>query len=144
MSHSKPLSQMLAACFSTVFIGLPGAGSMAQERYGASRDGDAAVECWAPSRTEIRPCIELPAPQACQTEANYPSTESREHAAATFINRSKDPLDLYWIDFDGHRKFYHTVPAASRYTQQTFAGHTWMLASGTTRQCLAVFRVGAE
>lgn len=32
---------------------------------------------------------------------------------------------LYWIDFQGNKKLYATIPPNGSHTQQTYIGHIW-------------------
>lgn len=45
----------------------------------------------------------------------------------TFHNLRDEPLEAVWIDFQGGRKRYRTVPARGYHEQQTWAGHAWEL-----------------
>jgi dipeptidyl-peptidase 4 len=49
-----------------------------------------------------------------------------EATAITFVNRTKAPFTLYWMDMDGNRKAYETVKAGESSYRTTFAGHVWL------------------
>ena len=44
-----------------------------------------------------------------------------------FINKSGKTIKVYWIDFDGDRKLYHTLDKDDSYEQDTFVNHAWVI-----------------
>jgi len=57
-----------------------------------------------------------------------PSTRTGEETSITFINRTDDAVEVYWIDTEGQRRQYATIPAGEQHRQHTFAGHVWLVA----------------
>ena len=57
-----------------------------------------------------------------------PSTRTGEETSITFINRTDAAVEVYWIDADGQRRQYATIPAGGEHRQHTFAGHVWLVA----------------
>jgi hypothetical protein len=101
------------------------------------------VACALDDQPGMRSCADLPAAAACGHEPDLASRASNEATAMTFVNRSDQTVELYWLDFRGSRKFYqHLVPGA-RTTQQTFMGHYWLVAS-PDGVCIAVFKAAPE
>jgi dipeptidyl-peptidase-4 len=47
----------------------------------------------------------------------------------TFVNETAGPIRLVWVDGDGERREYATVPVGGRHSQHTFAGHAWLALS---------------
>jgi hypothetical protein len=45
-----------------------------------------------------------------------------------FVNPTNQPLRLFWIDYDGHRRPRGEIAAHSELNQPTFAGHAWLVA----------------
>jgi von Hippel-Lindau disease tumor supressor len=45
----------------------------------------------------------------------------------TFVNRSSETVKVYWLDFEGKRKLYETVPAGQQCHQPTFVLHPWVV-----------------
>lgn len=51
------------------------------------------------------------------------------HGAARvfFVNRTVNPVDVFWLNRSGVRKKYATLTAGSSYVQSTWAGHVWFI-----------------
>jgi hypothetical protein len=60
-------------------------------------------------------------------DASLKSLNSNTPTLITFINRSTEPVDIYWLDFGGNRQLYKTLEAGGSYTQQTFLTHPWLV-----------------
>ena len=50
-----------------------------------------------------------------------------------FRNQTSEMLTVYWIDFEGRRKFYGDVGPGQEKKQSTFKGHHWELESESGR-----------
>jgi hypothetical protein len=61
---------------------------------------------------------------------SYPVTVQ---AKIQFVNHSGSPVDIYWINFDGHRVLYaKNLAVNASWTAGTFLTHPWLIvASGT-------------
>jgi hypothetical protein len=61
------------------------------------------------------------------------STEYSTPAPITFINRSSGPVDIYWIDYQGHRMLYRAeLAVGASWRTGTFLTHPWLVvATGT-------------
>ena len=46
----------------------------------------------------------------------------------TIENGTAGEIELFWVDASGERKSYGKLPAGQSNTQQTYAGHVWLLA----------------
>src|SRR5579863_991194 len=104
-------------------------------------DGPAGYEvaCSLHPASGYRSCSDLASAQACASEPNYASRPSKEHTGITFVNRSDEPVKIYWLSFQGERKFYQYLPPGGRHTQPTFIGHYWLVAS-LSEQCIGIFK----
>jgi hypothetical protein len=69
---------------------------------------------------------------------DFVSRPSQERTGITVVNRSNGALRLYWLDFQGNWRLYHTVAPGSRIQQDTFIGHNWLIAT-IDDQCIGVF-----
>ena len=49
------------------------------------------------------------------------------------VNRTRGPVSVYWMDFEGHRKLYGTLPPGGELPQSTYAGHVWVVTDGADR-----------
>jgi dipeptidyl-peptidase 4 len=67
-----------------------------------------------------------------------PSRRTGDETSITFINRTENDIEVYWVDAERKRQKYATVAAGAHHRQHTFAGHVW-LAADTEGQTLAVF-----
>ena len=54
------------------------------------------------------------------------SEESGESIHFELLNKSEEPVRLFWLD-RRQRKEYGQIPPGGRHRQQTFAGHRWLL-----------------
>ena len=54
------------------------------------------------------------------------SLPSDDDVMIRFINKTKEPLQLVWIDFVGQEHIYGTVPAGGSFAQPTFTNHVWV------------------
>jgi len=77
----------------------------------------------------IAGCATSNSPDQGNADASAParSLNSDTPALITFVNRSGQPVNVYWLDFGGNRKFYQTLGAGSSYTQQIFLTHPWLV-----------------
>lgn len=101
------------------------------------------VACALAEQPGIHSCADLPAAKACTHEPDFASRASSEATAMTFVNRSDQTLELYWLDFSGLRKFYLHLAPGARAKQNTFIGHYWLLAT-PDGVCIAIFKAAPE
>jgi von Hippel-Lindau disease tumor suppressor protein len=101
------------------------------------------VACALVDQPGVRSCSDLPAAEACTHEPDFASRASTEPTAMTFVNRSDQTVELYWLDFRGMRKFYLHLSPGARAKQDTFIGHYWLLAT-PEGGCIAIFKAAPE
>jgi hypothetical protein len=97
-----------------------------------------AVEDRDKSVPGVRSCADLEAAQRCMHPGDFTSRPSQERTGIKVVNRSNMALRLYWLDFEGNWRLYHTVAPGSRVQQDTFIGHNWLVAT-IGDQCIGVF-----
>jgi VHL beta domain len=70
------------------------------------------------------------------------STASTNATTIEFINQTAGTVSVYWLDFDGNRRFWFNLRSGRSQPQSTFSGHAWVVldAAGT---CVG-FVVGAH
>ncbi len=62
-----------------------------------------------------------------------PSQRTGEETSLRFINRTKEAIQVFWLDTEGRRKEYATLKPDEEHEQHTFAGHVWLVtANGKT------------
>ena len=76
-----------------------------------------------------------PLESGCPQEGHIKSPSSFDKATITFDNQTAGDVKIYWIDFDGKRKFYETVKAHTTFNQATWVGHVWVVADQAD-QCI--------
>lgn len=76
-----------------------------------------------------------PTESGCVQEGHIKSPSSFNAATITFDNQTAGNLKVYWLDFNGKRKFYSNLKANSKYDQKTWVGHVWVVADASD-QCL--------
>jgi hypothetical protein len=65
------------------------------------------------------------------------SSNGATRATIKFVNQSSSAVDIYWINYDGHRVLYYRGLAANAtWTADTFLTHPWLViaseSGGTT------------
>ena len=56
-----------------------------------------------------------------RSKHNYTKTEIE------FENRLTEPVDIYWINYQGGRQKYYTLPPNQTRRQETFVTHPWII-----------------
>ncbi|MGD0528879.1 MAG: DPP IV N-terminal domain-containing protein [Polyangiaceae bacterium] len=69
--------------------------------------------------------------------AAAPTKRTGPAADVTFENDSHGIVLVYWMDFEGQRKHYATLPPGGRHTQPTYTGHVWVLTDDKARVLMA-------
>ena len=83
-----------------------------------------------------------PTESGCPQEGHIKSPSSFDKANITFDNQTPGDLKVYWIDFQGNRKFYSALKAHSKYDQATWVGHVWVVANAAD-QCIKLHSANA-
>ena len=73
---------------------------------------------------------------------NHPSRNSDVETKIKFLNRLKEPVDIFWIDPDGKRVPYGSLQPGESHENHTYAGHVWLVTSAGGN-ILAVFEAEA-
>ncbi|MEC9094657.1 MAG: DPP IV N-terminal domain-containing protein, partial [Planctomycetota bacterium] len=75
--------------------------------------------------------------QTLSPETVQPSGPSQTSIHVVFKNQRKSPVQLFWIDREGHPQSYGSLESQGSLRQQTFSGHVWLVTT-STQQPLAV------
>jgi hypothetical protein len=67
------------------------------------------------------------APRPASEEDVLKSPASDVVTRIRFENRTSQALNLYWLDFEGHRKQYGSIMAGGEASQPTYVGHVWLV-----------------
>jgi type II secretory pathway pseudopilin PulG len=73
----------------------------------------------------------------CQEEARLRSVESTDRASVTFMNSSSRAIKIFWLDYQGKRRFYHQLGPRANYRQTTYLSHPWVITDDQDK-CLHV------
>jgi hypothetical protein len=60
-------------------------------------------------------------------EKGLKSTSGDVEASVKFVNKSKQTVKVYWLDYDGERKLYQTLKEDESYDQMTYLTHPWLV-----------------
>jgi Caspase domain/VHL beta domain len=74
----------------------------------------------------------------CNVEHSLTAVAGAAPVKLSFRNNSAQPRRLYWIDYQGQRKFYGTVAPGKDREQQSSAGNHWVVTDESDK-CLAIF-----
>ena len=107
-----------------------------------SADVSSSTQAEATVGAEAQPPDNGPLQSGCPQEGHIKSPSSFDKANITFDNQTSGDLKVYWIDFNGNRKFYSTLKAHSSLNQATWIGHVWVVAD-QMEQCLKLHSANA-
>lgn len=62
------------------------------------------------------------------------SINSDHQAFLRFTNRTSRPVDVWWRDFDGRRRFYERMEAGAFYDINSYLTHPWEFTDSSTRE----------
>jgi hypothetical protein len=102
-----------------------------------------SVVCALVDQPHLRSCADLPEAQACMREPEFASRPSKEPTGMVFANRSNSTVRIYWLDFQGNRRLYRSLPPRDKTSQNTFIGHNWLVAN-LQDACIGIFKAAPE
>jgi len=82
--------------------------------------------------TTSTPLVVDPVASRCAEESGLVSSGSTP-TTITFVNKTTQPLRVYWVNTTGARQAYGEVAPGATVNQGTFVGHVWVLADSTDR-----------
>jgi hypothetical protein len=68
-------------------------------------------------------------------EPSVRSVNSNTPTSVEFVNLTSQTVDIYWLDFEGDRVHYASLPSRQSYIQPTYFTHPWVV---TTRQGMGI------
>jgi hypothetical protein len=89
------------------------------------------------ARASREPGVALRPLDAAMVDNLLRSSNGATRATIKFVNQSSSAVDIYWINYDGHRVLYYRGLAVnSTWTADTFLTHPWLVivsdSGGTT------------
>lgn len=79
----------------------------------------------------LKPLAEMPRP-----------LPNGEETSIAFVNRTKQPVEIFWVAAPGNRTRYATLKPDQVHEQHTFAGHVWQVV-GERNRTIAYFQADA-
>jgi von Hippel-Lindau disease tumor supressor len=76
--------------------------------------------------------------ETCPGEGGLRSKRGDRPAEMEFINRTDHSIRIYWINYDGGRKFYAAVRPGGSHLQQTYRTHPWVVTDGR-ENCIGIY-----
>jgi dipeptidyl-peptidase-4 len=81
---------------------------------------------------EVKPSTEkLPLSNALSQNVPSASTRTGAETSIHFVNRTKNEVQIFWVDENGERHGYGQLEAGQQKQQHTFAGHVWLVTDRT-------------
>ncbi len=74
----------------------------------------------------------------CAGERDARSLNGNVETHIQFVNHHPSDVFLYWINYDGERQFYQTIPSGEVRRQETFLTHPWVITDDEDK-CLAIY-----
>ncbi|MGD9932611.1 MAG: hypothetical protein AB7T37_02745 [Dehalococcoidia bacterium] len=74
----------------------------------------------------------------CSEEGAIRTVAGVTTSSITFTNESTSTRYIYWLDYSGARRLWHTLQGGSSYVQGTYVTHTWLVAD-TSGLCLGIY-----
>jgi von Hippel-Lindau disease tumor supressor len=74
---------------------------------------------------------------SCEKESTLRSKEGVDPVEFTLINRSKNTIVLYWLDYEGKRVKYEEIAPGLQVKQPTYLTHPWVV-TDTKGRCLRI------
>ncbi|HBU59269.1 MAG TPA: hypothetical protein DEB48_05445 [Verrucomicrobiales bacterium] len=85
-------------------------------------------------------------PDVAKLQEALPKTEIQHNATQTeiqFINKTKGPIVVRWVDFDGELQTYQdNLLPEEGYSQHTYIGHQWVLYDKAGKELGRTFATG--
>jgi hypothetical protein len=83
--------------------------------------------------------VSLPPLDAGMVDESLESSNGASRASINFVNQSSSAVDIYWIDYDGHRVLYRAnLAVGASWQVGTLLTHPWLVVvsgtGGTTAQ----------
>lgn len=88
-------------------------------------------------RTEADALPLLPQ-QSCSQESSLQSINGFTSTFVQFVNSTPESVDIYWLDYSGHRVLYNVLQPGTSYVQQTYLTHPWV-ATDVLGDCIGIF-----
>ncbi len=78
------------------------------------------------------------ATQSCALEPAFRSIDGTTPVTVQFTNNLAATINVYWLDYNGQRVIYATLPPGGSYVQSTFLTHPWLITDQSS-QCRGIY-----
>ena len=78
------------------------------------------------------------AEELCPSEPTLRSVASTQHTNISFLNGRSGIVNVFWIDYDGRRHFYHSLASRESQSFDTYATHPWVV-TDASGNCIGVY-----
>jgi VHL beta domain len=78
------------------------------------------------------------AEEVCPSEATLRSVASTQHTRISFLNGRSRVVNVFWIDYNGRRYFYHSLESGESQSFDTYATHPWVV-TDASGNCIGVY-----
>jgi len=75
----------------------------------------------------VQQSVAITATRSVQDNGQTTSQTSFKAVNVTFVNKTAQPVKLYWIDFDGGEVYNSSIAPSSSANVDTYAGHLWVV-----------------
>src|SRR5580658_380494 len=110
---------------------------VAQVQLPASDYGIACAVHSQQATSAVRSCAQLASAQRCSHEQDFGSKPTAQPAVLTLVNNSAESLKFYWLNPDGNRTLYATLPPGGHVYQPSHTGAHWLFATADG-ECLGI------
>ena len=76
-------------------------------------------------------------------KADAPRSQNGLNTTVFFVNKSGQPVKLYWVSYGGPLKLYHTLKPGEKKQQNSYSKNTWLVADMNDK-VLGYFIIGVE
>jgi hypothetical protein len=74
----------------------------------------------------------------CKDEREYKSISGDLSVSVQFRNNTGNFVNMYWLDYQGQRRFFNRLQPGSGMAYQTFVTHPWVV-TDSDDQCLLLY-----
>jgi len=78
------------------------------------------------------------AEELCPSEPTLRSVASTQHTNISFLNGRSGIVNVFLIDYDGRRHFYHSLASRESQSFDTYATHPWVV-TDASGNCIGVY-----
>ena len=92
----------------------------------------------ATQTSSIIPPAEATEIKKCQSEKTAQSINSEIPTQIHFLNNTGEVIKIFWLNYEGKRKFYNLSRHKEGYTQTTFVTHPWVV-TDANEMCVGLY-----